>query len=135
MPPQEVAKMARSPGHQRWPDHHVVEEHPKDRVQIYFEGEKIADSADVIRVNEDEHPARYYLPRKDVRMDLLKRTQQTTECPFKGTAHYYTLKLRGDEKENVVWTYEDPYDEHRDLKDRLAFYDERVDVRVIPEAA
>ena len=59
-------------------------------------------------------------------MNLLNRTETTTECPFKGTAHYYSLKMDGKSFSDAVWTYEEPYDEHRDLKDRLAFYDDKI---------
>jgi uncharacterized protein (DUF427 family) len=119
--------MASSPGHKRWPEHKVTEEHPGIRMEVYFNGEKIADSKDVIKVVEDEHPIRFYIPRQDVRMDALERTQHTSQCPFKGAAHYYSVKVGGRTAENAVWTYEDPYDEHKDLKDRLAFYDDKVD--------
>jgi len=119
--------MANSPGHKKWPDHKVIEDRPAARMQVHFNGQKVADSTDVIRVAEDGHPNRFYFPRQDVRMELLERTEATTQCPFKGTAHYYSLKVGDRVEENAIWTYEDPYDEHRDLKDRLAFYDEKMD--------
>jgi uncharacterized protein (DUF427 family) len=118
--------MSKSPGHQKWPDHKVKEEHIRQRVQVGINGNIIADSNDVIKVDEDQHPTRYYFPRSDVKMDKLQRSDTTTECPFKGTAHYYHLNLGDKKLEDVVWTYEDPYEEHRELKDRVAFYDDKT---------
>jgi uncharacterized protein (DUF427 family) len=115
-----------SPGHRKFPEHEVRETHLDDRFRVEVNGEILAESNDVIRVEEDDHPTRYYFPRADVKMDRLERTEKTTECPFKGTAHYFDLKVSGRKLENAVWTYEEPYDEHQDLKDRVAFYDDKL---------
>jgi uncharacterized protein (DUF427 family) len=127
--------MSKSPGHQKWPNHKVLEAAVNQRVTVEIGGQRVADSADVIRVDEDGSPVRYYFPRADVRMDALERTATSTVCPFKGTAHYFSLRLGGRVLNDAVWTYEEPYDEHRDLKERLAFYDDKYrDIRVEPHA-
>lgn len=118
--------MDKSPGHQKWPDHKVQESQLDQRITVEIEGQRIADSDRIIRVEEDRHPVRYYFPRSDVRMDFLERSNTTTQCPFKGTAHYFNVNLGGRKLEDAVWSYEDPYDEHQDLRDRLAFYDDRI---------
>lgn len=127
--------MSKSPGHQKWPDHKVLETPVGQRVTVELDGQIVAESSNVIRVDEDGSPVRYYFPRDDVRMDKLQRTATTSHCPFKGTANYFSLSTGGADKRLVdaVWTYEDPFDEHPALKDRLAFYDDKyrnIHVRV-----
>lgn len=117
--------MSKSPGHQKWPDHKVEEQHLNQQVKAVIKDETLATSSDVIQVDEDKHPKRYYFPRSDVDMNKLEPSATTSECPFKGSATYYHLKLDGKTLEDAVWTYEEPYDEHRALKGRLAFYEEK----------
>jgi uncharacterized protein (DUF427 family) len=116
----------KSPGHQKHPDHRVDEKRLDRHVTIEVGGHVIADSRDVIEVDEDGNPPRYYFPRSDVHMDQLARTRTTSQCPFKGTAHYYSLRVDGRTLPDVVWTYEEPYEEHAALKDRIAFWDEKA---------
>ena len=107
--------MSKSPGHQKWPDHKVREEPVEHSMEVEVEGAIVASSKNVIKVVEDKSPVRYYFPRADVRMEMLKRSQATTECPFKGHASYYGLNLGERQLDDAVWTYEDPYDEHQAL--------------------
>ncbi|MGY4831004.1 DUF427 domain-containing protein [Sphaerotilaceae bacterium SBD11-9] len=118
--------MAKSPGHQKFPDHQVREQQVGQPMKVEVDGELIAASIDVIRVVEDRNPVRYYFPRADVAMAHLEPTSTTTSCPFKGEANYYTLKVGGKRYPDAVWSYENPYDEHRDLRGRLAFHDEKI---------
>ena len=122
--------MTSSPGHKKWPNHHIVEEHPRSRVEVIFDGIKIAESTSVIKVVEDNHPLRYYLPREDVDMNALERSDTTTECPFKGIANYFSITIGKHRIDDAVWTYEDPYEEHQGLRNRVAFYDDKSDLQL-----
>lgn len=119
--------MSKSPGHRKWPHHKVEEEPVRQRLQVEVDGTVVADSDRVIRVVEDDHPDRYYFPRADVDMKRLEPSARTTECPFKGTAHYFTVRAGDHTLEDAAWTYEDLFEEHAALKDRIAFYDDRLE--------
>lgn len=126
--------MSKSPGHQKWPDHQVREEPLRQPMEVEVEGVVVASSAEVIKVVEDKSPVRCYFPRTDVRTEKLKRSQTTSECPFKGTASYYSLNVGERQLEDAVWSYEDPYGEHQALKGRMAFYDDRLpEIHVRPK--
>ena len=75
-------------------------------------------------------PPRYYLPKTDVRMDLLEATDLHTECPYKGTASYYSVNTGTATVENIVWWYPAPVKESADIAGMVAFYNEKVDIEV-----
>jgi len=112
------------PGYKKYPDHRITTKPAGVRVRVKLDGEVIADTRDAIRLEEGDYPAVYYFPRKDVKMERLVRSKHQTVCPFKGTASYYSL---ANGAENAVWTYETPYDEVSVIKERLAFYPDKVD--------
>ena len=112
------------PGYRQHPDHRLTTKPAGVRVQVRFNGEVIADSQHAIELDEDGYATVYYIPRRDVKMDRLARSDHRTYCPFKGAAAYYSLQ--GGPR-NAVWTYEEPYDEMHAIKDFLAFYRNKVD--------
>jgi uncharacterized protein (DUF427 family) len=117
--------MATAPGYRTHPEHHIRETRVTGRVSIAIDDTIVADSKDVVRVDEEGCPQRYYFPRTDVRMDLLERSPSVTRCPFKGSATYFTLDLFGKKFTDASWSYEEPYDEHAGLRGRIAFYLEK----------
>lgn len=112
------------PGYKQHPEHRLTAKPAGQRVQVRFNGELLADTRDAIAMHEAAYPVVYYVPRKDVKMDRLVRTTHQTYCPFKGQASYFSL-VNGPE--NAVWSYEQPYDEMLTIKERLAFYPDKVD--------
>ena len=121
----------RQPG----PDHPITIEKNPHRVRIVLGGFIVAETTEALTLREATLPDVFYIPRKDVRMDLLDPTNHRTHCPYKGDASYFTATAGGLVRDNAAWSYEDPYDEHQALKDRLAFYDDKYpEIRVGPAA-
>lgn len=120
-----------APGFVERPDHRVDLVPETRRVRVVFAGAVIADSTAALRVEETGHAAVHYVPRKDVRLDLLRPTGHHTRCPFKGEASYWTIEVPEGgavrRSENAVWGYPAPYDEVAGLAEYVAFYDIRVD--------
>ena len=81
-------------------------------------------------LEETGMPTRYYFRREDVRMDLLRPVNFSTQCPFKGDASYWTLELNGNSHDGIVWTYETPIESAADIAGLLCFYNDRVDLTV-----
>jgi uncharacterized protein (DUF427 family) len=114
----------RAPGWKQYPRHRITTRPAGVRVQVRVKGELVADTRDAVRLDEDGYPAVYYIPRKDAKMERLKRSDHRSNCPFKGEASYYSI-VNGPE--NAVWSYEQPYDEMAAIKELLAFYPDKVD--------
>jgi uncharacterized protein (DUF427 family) len=118
-----TAKQMKVPG----PDHPITIQRNPSRVIVSVAGRVIADTREALTLREAAYPAVQYVPRKDVDMSLLKRTDHATYCPFKGDCAYYSISVGGERSVNAVWTYEAPYPSVDEIKDHLAFYPDRVD--------
>lgn len=81
-----------------------------------WKGKEIARSNDTVVV-ENNH----YFPEEDVHMELLKSTDLTTTCPWKGKASYYSIMVDDDVNKNAAWTYKEPKDAAKEIKNRIAF--------------
>lgn len=99
-------------------------------VKVVIDGETVADSKRPYLLFETSLPTRYYIPREDVRMDLLEATDTHTRCPYKGIASYWTAKIGDKVYEDIVWSYPEPIPEAPKIKELLAFYNEKVDTYV-----
>ncbi|MGI8855371.1 MAG: DUF427 domain-containing protein [Thermomicrobiales bacterium] len=97
-------------------------------VQVMIAGEMIAETRRPYLLFETHLPTRYYIPRENVRTDLLTPTTHTSRCPYKGIAQYWSVTLGGRTLDNIVWSYPEPIPENPKIKDLLCFFNERVDL-------
>jgi uncharacterized protein (DUF427 family) len=109
------------------PDHPISIELNRSRVVVKVGGKIIADTNDALTLREASYPPVHYIPRQDVNMAALSRSEHTTYCPYKGDASYYSIAAGGDRSRNAVWTYESPFEAMAQIKDYVAFYPDRVD--------
>ena len=127
MPQSATARPNPAPGFAKRPDHTIDLKPCPKRIRTYLGDTCVADTTRALVMQEGPYPPVYYLPRDDVRMNLLAPTDHHTYCPFKGEARYWTVDTGGKTAENAVWGYDTPYDEMAALKDYVAFYWDRMD--------
>ena len=99
-------------------------------IRVDVDGVTIADSTNARILFETGLPPRYYLPKPDVRMDLLEESDSSTACPYKGTASYYHVVVGGERREDLVWWYPSPLEESSRIAGYVCFYNEKVDIHV-----
>jgi uncharacterized protein (DUF427 family) len=116
-------KQIRIPG----PDHPISIQHNPARVVVSVAGRVIADTGNALTLREADYPPVQYIPREDVDLPQLERTDHATYCPYKGDCNYYSVPAGGKKAVNAVWTYENPYSAVAQIKGHVAFYPERVD--------
>jgi len=97
-------------------------------VRIEIDGVTVAETRSPRLLFETGLPTRYYLPKTDVRLDLLEPSETVTHCPYKGSAEYYSVRVGDTLHRDVVWYYRTPLPESQKVQGLLAFYDEKVDV-------
>jgi uncharacterized protein (DUF427 family) len=127
----------------RWTEEdEVVVAHPRDphkrveaiassrHVEISVGGTVLADSHAPVLLFETHLPTRYYLPREDVRLDVLVPSANHTTCPYKGVAEEYWSLPGEPGVDNIAWSYADPYPAVQRVAGRIAFYNELVDITV-----
>ena len=123
-----MSRLVLTPG----PDHPITIEPNPDRVVVRHGGTVVADTRSALTLREAGYPAVQYIPRADVDLGRLERTDHETYCPFKGDASYFTIDAGDDAAANAVWCYESPYDAVSEIKEHFAFYPKHVDIREEP---
>jgi uncharacterized protein (DUF427 family) len=114
--------------HARDPYHRVDVLNSSRHIQIIIDGETVADSKRPRLLFETGLPTRYYIPKEDVRLELLVPSEKHTQCPYKGVASYYSVKIGDEVHENIAWYYPFPIPEIPKVENLICFYNERVDI-------
>ena len=113
------------------PDHPItITTNPK-RIRVSADGVIIADTTHALTLKEASYPAVQYIPRADAKMDVLKRTERVTHCPYKGDANYFSIIADGKPIADAIWTYEDPFPAMTEISGHLAFYPDKVKIEEV----
>ena len=112
------------------PDHPITVAPTGKHVVVKAGGKVIAETDSALTLQESNYPPVQYLPLQAVDADVISPTDHETYCPYKGDASYYSLSTPDGELENVIWTYEHPYDAVAEIKDHVAFYPNKVEISV-----
>jgi uncharacterized protein (DUF427 family) len=115
-----ASKTRKIPG----PDHPIAITPNPQQVIVKIAGQVVADTRNALTLKEATYGPVQYIPRNDVDMSKLTRSEHITYCPYKGDCAYYSA-VEG--RPNVAWTYEEPYEAVSSIKNYLAFYADRVD--------
>jgi uncharacterized protein (DUF427 family) len=99
-------------------------------VRVEIDGVTVADSVRPYLLFETDLPTRYYLPKTDVRLDLLEKSDTVTHCPYKGAAEYWSVRTGDQVHTDILWGYRTPFPESQKVAGLVAFFDERVEVYV-----
>jgi uncharacterized protein (DUF427 family) len=97
-------------------------------VRVELEGTVLADSNHARVLHETGLPARWYIPKVDVRFDLLFPTNSSSQCPYKGQAEYFSARIGSGVVDDIAWSYRAPLRESEGIAGLVSFYNERVDL-------
>ena len=116
--------------HPRSPEVRIDALPSSQHVRVLIDGEVVADSVRPTILYETGLPARYYLPKLDVRMDLLTPTDTSSACPYKGWANYWSVTVGDATHDDIVWGYATPLPESEAIAGLVCFYNEQVDLEI-----
>ena len=119
-----MARTVLQPG----PQHPITVEPAPGRVTVQVAGTPVADTSSALALQEANYPVVYYVPLADVRSEVLKPSDHTTYCPYKGDASYYSLATPNGEVADAVWYYAEPYAAVAEIAGHVAFYANKVDI-------
>lgn len=110
------------------PDYRVDIHRRRNRVTAHLRGRPIASTTAALLVDEQDHGLVFYFPRADVGVELREDPVTTSRCPFKGDATYW--RFDGDGGQALCWSYQEPYPQVAALAGHVAFFQDKVEVRL-----
>ncbi len=99
------------------------------RVVVRWRGQTIVDTKSAVELREASYPPVIYVPRADADMRFFERSARQTTCPYKGVANYFSLRSGEAVDAHAVWTYEAPKPGVEAIRERLAFYPDKVEIQ------
>ena len=111
--------------HARDPYHRVDVLRSSRHVRVELDGAVVAETDRPLLLVETGLPPRWYIPRADVRVDLLTPSDTHSTCPYKGVAEYWTATVGGTTYEDIVWSYPAPLPECPKIEQAMCFFHER----------
>ncbi|MEM7252222.1 MAG: DUF427 domain-containing protein [Pseudomonadota bacterium] len=117
----------RQSGYAKHPNYRVYWEPSPKRVRVQFNDHTVVDSERAVLLYETKHIPVYYFPMDDVDDTVLRPSQHTTFCPFKGEANYRDVVVNDKVAENAMWHYPAPFSEVAGLDEFVSFYWNRMD--------
>ncbi|MEX0344929.1 MAG: DUF427 domain-containing protein [Rhizobiaceae bacterium] len=118
-----------APGFAKYPDHKITLEPLGKPVSVSVDGVSLARSDDAILMREGTYTPVVYIPFSGIEFGKLARTETSTHCPFKGDASYWRIS-GGSAGPDIMWSYENPYDDMAEIQGYGAFYGDRVTIEV-----
>jgi uncharacterized protein (DUF427 family) len=116
--------------HPRDPYHRVDVLNSSRHIRVVIDGTVVAETRRPRLLFETSLPTRYYIPKVDVRVDLLEPSDTITQCPYKGRASYWSVRIGDQVHKDLVWGYPAPIAECPKIENLLCFYNEHVDIYV-----
>jgi uncharacterized protein (DUF427 family) len=116
--------------HPRDPHHRVDVMNSSRHIKVVIDGEVVAETRQPRLLFETGIRTRYYIPKVDVRMDLLEPTPTSTACPYKGNAVYWSARVGAKVFPDIVWSYPFPTLESAKIQNMLSFYNDQVEIYV-----
>ncbi len=64
----------------------------------------------------------HYFSLESINEEFFEASDHQSDCPWKGTAHYYDIVVNGERNKNAAWFYPETKDAANNIKGRIAFW-------------